>query len=82
MYSKGLNKSPRQKPSDQNLLIGDFNHRNDTIKSRKITLKEYKKLNITLSDISLLSTADKLIKMVEKKLEETKKQSLEDFSNL
>jgi len=45
-------------------------------------VKEHKKLKITLNDISLLSTADKLIKMVEKKLEESTKFVFEDMHRL
>lgn len=44
-----------------------------------LTLKKFK---ITLNDISLLSTAEKLIKMVEKKLEENSKLVFDDINRL
>lgn len=49
--------------------------------SSKLKL-DLKKLKITLSDISLLSTAEKLIKMVEKKLEENSKLMFDDVHRL
>jgi hypothetical protein len=44
--------------------------------------KDNKKILITLNDISLLSTAEKLIKIVEKKIEESSKISFDQMSRL
>lgn len=44
--------------------------------------KDSKKILITLYDISLLSTAEKLIKMVEKKIEESSKISFDQMMRL